>query len=139
MTPGPFTILIDGKCHLCSREARLLARLDGGRGGLIIQDITAPDFDPVRFGYTEDRLMGQIHGVLPDGKVITGVEVFRRAYAAVGKGWLLAWTGWPVFRWAVDRMYVWFARHRLALSAATAWIPGSRPLQACEGDRCRIG
>lgn len=137
--PTPqFTILIDGKCHLCAREARLLARLDAGRGNLEIIDIAAPTFDPAPLGKTMDEVMGRIHGITPQGKVIEGVEVFRRAYAAVGRGWVMAWTAWPGIRLVIDPLYRLFARHRLALSAATRWIPGRREMPICTTDRCRI-
>ena len=36
------------------------------------------------------QAMGTIHGVLPDGRVITNVEVFRKLYQAVGLGWIYA-------------------------------------------------
>ncbi len=36
------------------------------------------------------QAMGTIHGVLPDGRVITNVEVFRKLYEAVGLGWVYA-------------------------------------------------
>jgi hypothetical protein len=36
--------------------------------------------------------MGSIHGILPDGKVIEGVEVFSRLYTAVGLGCIFAIT-----------------------------------------------
>jgi predicted DCC family thiol-disulfide oxidoreductase YuxK len=121
-------ILIDGACPICRREGALLRRLDRGRGRLVLVDITEPGFEPARMDRTMDELMGFIHGVLPDGTIITGMEVFRRAYAAVGWGWLLAPTGWPGLRPVCDRAYRWFARNRLRL-------PGRR--DACDRDRCR--
>ncbi len=36
--------------------------------------------------------MGEIHAILPSGKVVTNVEVFRRLYEAVGLGWVYAIT-----------------------------------------------
>lgn len=36
--------------------------------------------------------MERIHAVLPDGTVVRDVEVFRRAYEAVGLGWVYAAT-----------------------------------------------
>jgi len=123
------TILIDGLCPLCRHEARLLERLDGGRGRLVIEDITAPGFDPGRYGATMDEVMGHIHGVTPGGEIVTGMEVFRRAYAAVGWGWLWAPTGWPVLKPIFDRLYVWFARNRLRLTGQ-----GDR----CADGRCRV-
>ena len=35
---------------------------------------------------TDETLMAQMHGRLPDGTWLRGVEVFRRMYAAVGFG-----------------------------------------------------
>jgi predicted DCC family thiol-disulfide oxidoreductase YuxK len=124
-----FTILIDGACPLCVRESRYMAKLDGGRGLLAIVDIAKPEFDPSRFGKTMDEVMGSIHGVMPDGKVITGVEVFRQAYGAVGRGWMVNWTALPGARWVTDRLYVVFAWIRLRL-------PGRH--DACEGGTCRV-
>ena len=36
--------------------------------------------------------MGSIHGVLPGGKVITNVDVFRKLYETVGLGWVYSIT-----------------------------------------------
>jgi predicted DCC family thiol-disulfide oxidoreductase YuxK len=131
MTTGttPLSVLIDGACPLCRQEEALLRRLDRGRGRLVMVDIAEPDFQPSGVGRTMDELMGTIHGVLPDGTVVTGMEVFRRAYAAVGLRWLLAPTGWPGLRPLFDRLYRWFARNRLRLTG--------RGSVACDGDRCR--
>lgn len=138
MTATEFTILIDGRCTLCRREAAFMRRLDRGRGRLRIVDITEPAFDPASIGTTFDAVMGQIHGIAPDGSLLRGMEVFRRAYAAVGHRWMLAWTGWPVLRIAVDRCYMWFARHRMAISAIAARVLGEAPAR-CEDGRCRVG
>jgi predicted DCC family thiol-disulfide oxidoreductase YuxK len=51
--------------------------------------------------------------VLADGSVVEGLEVFRRAYRAVGLGWLLAPTGWIGLRRIADWAYGVFARYRL--------------------------
>ncbi|MEQ8850217.1 MAG: DUF393 domain-containing protein [Phycisphaerales bacterium] len=112
MPSHAFEIFVDGGCRLCSKEARLLAWLDRGRGRLLITDITDPAFDPSELGVTFDDAMRSILGRTPDGAVVHGVEVFRRAYDAVGLGWLLAPTDWPLVRPIADRMYRWFARRR---------------------------
>lgn len=80
MEEGPFTILIDGECSLCSREGRMLQRLDKGRGELRVVQFTDPGFDFEKYGLSFDEAMGKIHGIEPDGTVVTGMEVFRRAY-----------------------------------------------------------
>jgi len=107
-----FKILIDYQCPICRREADLLRRLDGGRGRLAFEDITAADFDASKYGRTQDDVMASIHGITSDGTVVSGVEVFRRAYDAVGYGWLLKPTGWPVLKQVSDIGYRWFARNR---------------------------
>lgn len=105
-------VLIDGECPLCRREAEFWRRLDRGRGRVNLVDIGSPDFDPRPYGLTQEQVMARIHAVLPSGDVVSGVEVFRRTYAALGWGWLLAPTGWPVLRWFFDLGYRWFARRR---------------------------
>lgn len=126
----PFTILIDGLCPLCKREGALLQRLDRGRGRLVLVDIAAEGFDPSRYGRTMEQVMGSIHGVRGDGEVVSGMEVFRLAYAAVGMPWLLGWTRWPGLRWVADMGYSWFAANRLRLTGRGA---------ECESGRCAIG
>lgn len=137
MDESPFTILIDGQCTLCRREAAFMQRLDRGRGLLRVVDITRPDFDPAALGTTMDAVMGQIHGIAPDGALLRGMEVFRRAYGAVGKRWLLAWTAWPVVRPIADRMYLWFARHRVRISSIVARVLGEQT-PVCDSGRCAI-
>ena len=116
MDRWPFKILIDGECPLCKREGHILAWLDRGRKRLVIEDITDAGFDPTKLGVSMQQLMGQIHGVLPDGTLVKGMEVFRRAYEAVGLGWLLAPTRWPILRSVSDGAYAWFARNRMRLA-----------------------
>jgi len=129
MSALQLTVLYDGACPLCNREIQTLTRLDRGRGRLAAVDIAAPDFDASRYARDLDTLMGRIHGVRPDGEIIEGVEVFRCAYAAVGLGWLLAWTRWPGLRSLSDVAYAWFARNRLRLTGRGA---------ACAPGRCRV-
>jgi DCC1-like thiol-disulfide oxidoreductase len=74
--------------------------------------------------------MGSLHGVFPDGRQTRGVETFRQAYRAVGLGWALAPTGWPVLRPVCDALYALFARHRVRLGRAFG-----RP---CAGGRCAV-
>ena len=114
MDSWQFKILYDGECPLCRREARFLQGRDR-HGRLAFEDITAPGFDPALYHSTKDKLMGVIHGVFPDGRIVRKVEVFREAYRAIGLGWLLAPTGWPGLRWLADRGYEWFARNRIGI------------------------
>lgn len=124
-------ILIDGECPLCRREGAFLMRLDRGRGLVSLVDIAAPGFDPAPYGITIDQAMGRIHAVTPEGALITGLEVFRRAYRALNAplGWLWAPTGWPGLRVLFDAAYRVFARNRYRFG-------GGR--RQCEGGRCAV-
>ena len=108
-------LFYDGACPLCSREARALRRLDR-RGRLQLTDLAAPGFDPAGTGIPMERLLARIHGRLPDGTIVEGVEVFRKAYEAVGLRLLVAPTRLPGISYLLDRAYAWFARNRLRLT-----------------------
>lgn len=129
MLTTDFRIYYDGLCPICRHEAAFLRRLDRGRGRLNLIDFTHPDFDPSQVGVTHEALMGSIHGLLPDGRLVTGMEVFRRAYGTLGLGWLWAPTGWPVLKPIFDWMYRVFAWYRPRFSRAGR----------CESDRCAVG
>jgi predicted DCC family thiol-disulfide oxidoreductase YuxK len=120
-------VLYDGDCPLCSREIGFLARRDRGRGRIQFEDVANPSFDPGVWGLDDQRVMARIHGVLPNGAVIEGVEVFRQAYAAVGLGWLVAPTRWPGLRHLADLAYRIFARNRLRWTGRASACEGGRP------------
>lgn len=113
---APVTILADGRCGLCRRHAALLARLDRGRGRVVILDAHEADLAP--FACSPDEALRHLHARLPDGRVVTGMEAIRRAFDALGWGWLVAPTGWPVLRAGFDRLYELLARHRAKLRVA---------------------
>eukprot|EP00951_Prasinocladus_malaysianus_P007329 scaffold52748_cov12-Prasinocladus_malaysianus.AAC.1 len=62
-----------------------------GKGKIDFVDIASENYSPeknmVGIGGLEfETVMKSIHGILPDGTVISGIEVFRRLYEAVGLG-----------------------------------------------------
>ncbi|MBI1369641.1 MAG: DUF393 domain-containing protein [Planctomycetes bacterium] len=128
MAEWDIKMLHDGQCPICSREVAMLRRKDVHHR-IAFEDITGPDFDAGRYGLTQAAVEGRMHGVLPDGRIVTGVEVFRRTYRAIGLGWLVAPTGWPVLRWVFDGLYAVFAKVR-------PWLGRKR---RCETDTCRPG
>lgn len=105
-------VFYDGDCPLCMREIAMLKRMDK-RQRIRFTDIAASDFDAEAMGTTYDALMAEIHGRLPDGTWIKGVEVFRRLYGAVGFGWLTAMTRLPGISQLLDCGYWVFAKNRL--------------------------
>ena len=122
------TLLYDGLCPVCSREIALLRRLDRHRR-LAFEDIAADAFDPSRYGLTMDEVIGSMHARRSDGTIVTGMEVFRLAYDAVGMGWMLAPTAWPLLRPIADAGYRLFARIRPRLSSLDA---------TCDDGRCAV-
>lgn len=125
MSAPPFEVFFDGDCPLCRREIELVRRLDG-RGRVTLTDIAAPGFVPPA-ELSHEALMASIHGRLPDGTIVRGVEVFRQLYAAIGLGPLVAVTRVPPVSWALEVGYAWFARNRLRLTGrctdATCAVP----------------
>lgn len=116
-THDPFDVEVfyDGACPLCMREIAMLRRLDK-QARIAFTDIAAAGFDPSDLGLTQKQLMDRIHGRLPDGTMIDGVEVFRRLYAAVGFGPVVALTRVPGVSHALDAAYGLFAKKRLKLT-----------------------
>src|SRR5687768_3837171 len=84
-------VFFDGECPLCRREIAMLRGLDR-HGRIRFTDIASEPIDAVALGRTFEELMARIHARTRDGEWITGVEVLRQLYEAVGLGWLASWT-----------------------------------------------
>ena len=78
-----FQVFYDGDCPLCKREIDWLRKRDKQQQIAFI-DIASDQFPEQDYGKSFKELMSEIHGRQPDGQWITGVEVFRRLYAAAG-------------------------------------------------------
>lgn len=79
-------------------------------------DIADPHFRPADVGVDFDSLMSEIHGRLPNGEWLRGVEVFRRIYEALGFGLLVRITRLPIISPLLDQAYVLFAKNRMRLT-----------------------
>ena len=112
-------LFYDGDCPLCTREVAWLRRLDHGQRIRFV-DIAASDFDAAALGVSWQTLMARIHARLPNGTLIEGVEVFRRAYTAVGLSPLAALSRLPGISQALDAGYTWFAKNRLSWTGRCA-------------------
>ena len=108
-------VFYDGACPLCMREIRMLRRRDHS-ARIRFTDIAAEGFDAAAVGLTWEALMERIHGRLPDGTLIEGVEVFRRLYAAVGFGALVTLSRAPGVSQLLALAYRIFAKNRLRLT-----------------------
>lgn len=120
-------VFFDGDCPLCRREIAWMKGRDRA-GKVQFTNIADPHFSPSDFGLTFEDFMAEIQGRLPDGKWITGVEVFRRLYSAIGFGGVVAMTRWPLVSGVLDRAYKRFARRRLQLTGRCA----------ANGSSCRV-
>ena len=115
-------VFYDGDCPLCMREMRMLMRRDRNER-IKFTNIAAEGFDAATVGRDRAELMARIHGRLPSGEVIEGVEVFRRLYAAVGFGWAVAVSRLPGVSHVLDAAYYLFARNRLRLTGRCEYRP----------------
>lgn len=118
-------VFFDGGCPLCAREIRTLQRLDRAKR-IRFTDIDAPGFDHAALGRDRATMMARIHGRLPDGTWIEGVEVFRRLYAAVGFRTLARLSRLPGIDQALSLGYAVFAKNRLRLTGR------------CESGACEV-
>ena len=105
-------VFYDGDCPLCRREIEFLRRRDRG-GRIRFTNISATTFEASAYGKTQDEFMERIHGLLPDGFWVAGVEVFRRLYDAIGFRPLVFLTRLPLISHALDFGYRVFAANRL--------------------------
>lgn len=108
-------VFFDGDCPLCMREIKLLRWMDRKKR-IRFTDIAANEFEPSIYGKTMKELMDEIQARLPDGTWVTGVEVFRRLYQAVGLGLLVLPTRLPGISHLLDCGYHVFAKNRLRLT-----------------------
>jgi predicted DCC family thiol-disulfide oxidoreductase YuxK len=125
-------VFYDGDCPLCMREIRLLRRIDR-RGKIRFTNIATEDFRADDYGIDLDEFMAEIHGRLPDGTWVRGVEVFRRLYSAVGCGPIVWLTRLPVIRGLLDGAYSTFARNRLR------WTGRCSSASSCQYEPGRAG
>ncbi|CAD79100.1 MAG TPA: DUF393 domain-containing protein [Rhodopirellula baltica] len=119
-------VFYDGECPLCLREIKLLKWLDR-KNRIQFTDIAADDFNAAEYEKTPAQFMDEIHGRLPDGQWIIGVEVFRQLYSAVGLGPLVWPTRLPGISHALDFGYQVFAKNRL------------RSTGRCTKETCEVG
>jgi predicted DCC family thiol-disulfide oxidoreductase YuxK len=80
-------------------------------------DLSSPDYKASEHGNVgfEDG-MKKLRAVLPNNEVITGVEVFRQTYKAIGLGWVFEATRLPLIGSLADAAYDLWAENRLRIT-----------------------
>lgn len=135
-------LLYDGECPLCMREIKFLKKRDAGRGLVEFVDIADDNYTPEAHGGIDyETAMGRIHAILPDGRIIKNVEVFRRVYESLGMGWVYAGTKLPIIGSIVEWVYGIWAKKRFALTGrpelATIVSDRHKRIEGSQG-RCRL-
>ena len=136
-------LLYDGECPLCLREVNFLLKRDAGRGLVAFVDIADDNYTPEEHGGIDfETAMGRIHALLPDGTLITNIEVFRRVYETLGMGWVYSATKLPIVGSIVDVLYEIWADWRLTLTGrpnlAKIVADRQKRLEATTQGRCRL-
>ena len=104
-------LFYDGSCPLCTKEILLLKKYDKNRE-IQFEDITLDNF-PERFTHINlAKADAIIHGQLPDGEVITGMDVTFLAWEIVNRNKWLRLFKLPFIRTITDWTYLFFAKHR---------------------------
>lgn len=125
------TVLYDGRCVICSQTKRVVSALDwlGRVRWLDVHDWaaveqSAPSLD-------RETALGQVHVLLPDGRLVGGFEGMRAMLRQLPLGlplWLIA--SLPGVRsWLGPLVYRFVARHRYRLNRLVG-VP------TCDTDSC---
>lgn len=145
---GVIDLLYDSECPICMMEVNFLQKRDI-HGRIRFTDLASPDYEPSAHGnVTFKQGMRKLRAVLPDQTVVTGVEVFRRTYEAIGLGWMFAMTSLPVIGDIADKVYDVWAENRLRLTGRedlaeqlkerSEMLADAEPVDDCDKDGCAI-
>lgn len=113
---GKIDLLYDSECPICQMEVDFLKKRDIDNR-IRYTDLSSPSYRPEDHGNVQFADgMRKIRAVLPDRTVITGVEVFRQTYKAIGLGWLVELTNMPIIGTIADSIYDLWAENRLRIT-----------------------
>lgn len=140
----PLTVFYDASCPICNLEMNnLKTRNTAGR--LCFIDASTPEFDASPFGVSKDDMMQALHVMASDGEMFSGVPAIRFIYQAVGLGWVVAPSAWPLIQPLCKWLYRRIASHRHLLSdvfsdliIAIAARRLARQSRACKNGTCQL-
>eukprot|EP00274_Cyanoptyche_gloeocystis_P000073 CAMPEP_0196656536 /NCGR_PEP_ID=MMETSP1086-20130531/17625_1 /TAXON_ID=77921 /ORGANISM="Cyanoptyche gloeocystis , Strain SAG4.97" /LENGTH=233 /DNA_ID=CAMNT_0041989313 /DNA_START=84 /DNA_END=785 /DNA_ORIENTATION=- len=108
-------LLYDGDCPVCIRNVEMLQKLDRQQRVDFV-DIASPFYEPEEHGGVElEEAMERMTAVLSNGRIVQNMDAIRAIYRAMGLGWLVAPTGWPILRTAFDQLYDFVSSNRYTL------------------------
>lgn len=141
-------LLYDSDCPICAMEVEFLKKRDI-ENRIRFTDLSSPDYNPAEHGNVKfEDGMRKIRAILPDKTVVTGVEVFRQTYKAIGLGWIFDLTKIPLVGQAADALYDLWAENRLKITGRgdLAEILRERAeklrdseIVECDEDACALG
>ncbi len=110
-------LLYDGECPLCVKEVNFLRKKDADRNKVVFVDIADDNYSPEEnANINYEMAMDRIHAILPDGSIVTNIEVFRRVYEVLGMGWIYSFTKLPLLGKIADQIYFIWAKLRLKMT-----------------------
>jgi predicted DCC family thiol-disulfide oxidoreductase YuxK len=140
-------LLYDSHCPLCAMQVEFLKKRDVHHR-VKFTDLQSTDYIPSEHGNVDfERGMRKIRAVLPDQTVVSGMEVFRITYDAIGRGWMFALTNLPVVGEAADIIYDFWAENRLRITGRgeladelkeRAEALRGNTITECDSDACSV-
>ena len=115
MKPYPMTVYFDGECPICRREIDLM-KMFNRKDHLQFIDFSTSLYRSADHGLNQCDLGRVIHARWSDGTLITGVEVFREMWEAIGLGFLARFSRLSGINKLLVKAYAWFAKNRLRLT-----------------------
>ena len=115
MKPYPLTVYFDGKCPICRREIDLM-KIFNRKDHLQFNDFSNASYQSADQDLNQCDLARVIHARWSDGTIITGVEVFREMWEAIGLGFLARFSRLSGINTLLVKAYAWFAKNRLWLT-----------------------
>jgi len=115
MKPYPLTVYFDGECPICRREIDLMKKINR-KNHLQFIDFSNASYQSADQDLNQCDLARVIHARWSDGTIITGVEVFREMWEAIGLGFLARFSRLSGINTLLVKAYAWFAKNRLWLT-----------------------
>ena len=113
--PYPLTVYFDGACPIYRREIDLM-KIFNRKYRLQFIDFSGGSYRHAEHGLSLLDLGRVIHARWSDGNIITGVEVLREMWEAIGLGFLARFSRLSGINTLLVKAYAWFAKNRLWLT-----------------------
>ena len=141
-------LLYDSECPICMMEVNFLQKRDIHER-IRFTDLSDPSYNPAEHGNVQFADgMRKLRAVMPNGRVITGMEVFRETYEAIGLGWVFHLTRMPIIHEIADTVYDIWAENRLRITGRQDLadllkqrqeaLENAEPIDDCDLDACGI-